>query len=345
TETSGNLYGIYVDSADGLASPSFRVRNSFVANNGLVGPTVYGTAMIGTQINDMMFYGFETAGVDYGVFVNQTGFQDAITSADIHFTGSIHDGCRISCYLIQGLTAAAGAGVEINGGYLTNSATHPLIDIESSYGVHVSGVQFGVAAGGVNTCVVANNSSHISLVNNLCNGVVNAGFLLIGTTSSTITGNVLDGVSAVNGLILLQNNSDLNSITANVLSGQGNSILVDATSNANTGLDTNTISAPLAGAVVTGSNPLTPKVIQLGTTLNSASVVTYSCTFVAGACSIAQTAFTTTPSCTIAQVNSGVGAGTAEPQIWISGLTSTTLNLAASSTSYAGAATAICVGH
>ena len=347
TETSGSFYGIYVDSADGVASPSFRVRNSAVFTALPTGAlTTYGAAFIGTALNDQMFDGFETAGVSYGEFVNQTGVSTIITSSDVHFKGSINDGCGISCFLIQGLTTSAGAGVEINGGYLTNAGNTSLIDIESSSGVRISAIQFGVAAGGVNSCVVMQNSSHVSITGTLCNGVTNVGFLLNNTVSSTITGNVLQGAGSANGLILLQNNSDLNVVANNALSGTGNSISVDATSNANTGLDSNTIQAPLAAASVAGQNNLLiPKFTLLGTPALAPVVVTYQCTFAAGTCSIGQTAFTVNTVCTITEVNGGSGAGTAEPQIWISGLTTTNITLSASSTSYAGQAHVVCVGH
>ena len=285
TETTGSLYGIYLDSADGLQSPSFRVRNSAVFT-ALSGPTTYGAAFIGSALNDQMFSGFETAGVSYGQYLQQTGTPGVIGSSDIHFTGGISDGCRISCYFITGLTSGAGAGVEINGGYLTTlTLGQPHIDIQSSYGVRVRGVQFGVAAGGVNTCVNVNSSSNISLVGNLCNGVKNAGFLLSNSTGVTVTGNVLSGVADANGLILLQNSS-FNSITSNVLTGTGASFVVDAASNNNTGFPTNSIATTLSGISIAGSNPFTIGGEHLGGDNSAVTATVGSGAGTGGSCSV-----------------------------------------------------------
>ena len=257
SEASGNYYGIYIDSSDNNASPSFRVRHSFVVDgNGSSSVVSYGLASVGTQVNDLMTYGFETATVDYGVFVHQTGVNSVITSADIHFYGGINDGCVVSCYLIQGLTSTGGAGLEINGGYLTISGSSPMVDIESSFGVRVSGVQMGVAANAnPSACVDVNASSDVALVGNECMGVRNVGFLLNGSTAVAITGNDIRGNASVNGLIALVNSS-LNAIGMNVLTGTGASIVVDSSSNANSGLNTNTIAATLTAAVNAGNNPV-----------------------------------------------------------------------------------------
>jgi hypothetical protein len=257
SETAGNYYGIYLDSSDGLQNPSFRIRHSFVVDAN-ANPAVisYGLAAVGTQLNDLMVYGFETATVDYGVMLNQTGFNSAITSADIHFTGGINDGCITSCYLIQNLTAAGGAGLEISGGYLTNQSSNPLIDVESSSGVHINGVQFGVAGGGAESaCIDFNNSTNSSATGNLCQGVSNVGILLNLSTAIAITGNNLTGNADGNGLITLVG-SGLNSITGNTLGGTGASLIVDVNSNSNTGLYTNPIQASLSPASILGSNPL-----------------------------------------------------------------------------------------
>lgn len=256
SETSGSVYGIYLDSSNGIQNPSFRIRHSFVAANGGVTATAYGLITTGSQLNDLMTYGFETAGVNYGEYVQQTSVGSVITSSDIHFFGTINDGCQTSCVFITGLTATAGGGVELNGGYNTTSGSNPMFDIESSYGVRVIGVQLGIAANANPGALIdVNNSSHVSLVGNEVEGVRNVGILLSNSTGVTVSANILHGNASVNGLIALTG-SGLNYVGGNALDGTGASLIVDATSNGNAGLNTNTIAGTLTPALILGNNPI-----------------------------------------------------------------------------------------
>lgn len=256
TETSGNVYGMYVDSTDGLQSPSFRVRNSFAAANSLTGVNSVGAEFVGTAINDQMFYGFETAGVSYGEYINQTGAGSVIASSDMHFFGTINDGCGVSCFYITGIQLNGGAGVEINGGYDQPAAASPAIDIESSSGVRILGVQFGVqTAANMSACVLVNSSGNILISSNLCQGAKVYGFELNTTSQMAITGNTLIGNNDTGGLISLVNSS-YNTIMSNTLSGLGKSMVIDSNSNANAGISLNAISTTLAAATNAGNNPI-----------------------------------------------------------------------------------------
>lgn len=265
TETSGNLYGIYVDSTDGNASPSFRVRHSFAAQNSL-GATTFGVELIGSAINDQMFLGFETANMTFAEDVNQTALGGAGTSSDIHFNDTINDGCGFSCFRITGLTRTASAYVEINGGYDNTSSFNPVIDIESSEGVRVIGAQIGLynGASAYSACVDINNSSSIAVIGILCQGAKNVGIVLTNSFENTITGNNLIGNADADGLITLTNSS-VNAIVGNTLTGTGLSIVVDSNSNNNTGLYTNAITG-LSALSNSGSNPLTAADAVSGTT-------------------------------------------------------------------------------
>lgn len=258
TETSGSFYGFYLDSADGNANPSLRIRHVNVSSTLGAGVTTYGLIATGTAINDLMVYGFETASTSYGEYVQQTGVGANIASSDIHFYGSINDGCKISCYFVNGITAAGGAGVEISGGYNTPAAgTSPLIDIQNATNVRVSGVQLGIAQNALGSAAInVVNSSDVTITGNQIQGIRNVGVLLTNSTAVAVTGNDLNGNLSANGLINLVNSS-FNSITGNVLSGTGNSLQVDATSNNNAGLYANAIATSLNAAVVLGTNPLT----------------------------------------------------------------------------------------
>lgn len=269
TETSGSLYGIYLDSSDGLVSNnSFRVRHSFAAANG-IGATTFGVELTGSALNDQMFDGFETAGVTYGEDIHQTALGGAGTASDIHFNNTINDGCGISCFRITGLTATGSAYVEINGGYNNTATFNPAIDIESSSGVRVIGTQVGLynGASAYSACVDVNNSSNISIIGILCQGARNVGILLNASSAISLTGNTLIGNADSNGLITLTG-SGLNAIYGNTMSGTGASIIVDSASNNNTGLYSNTIQAGLTAGVNAGSNPLSVADALHGTTYN-----------------------------------------------------------------------------
>lgn len=257
TETSGNVYGVYVDSSDGNASPSFRLRNSFAAANA-ISATSTGLEVTGSALNDQEFDGFETASMTYGVDVHQTSLGGAGTASDLHFNNTINDGCGISCFRITGLTATGSGYVEITGGYNNNSTFNPAIDLESSSGVRITGTQIGLynGASAYSACVDVNSSSNIAITGILCQGARNTAILLNSSTAITVTGNNLIGNADSNGLITLTS-TGLSTITGNTLAGTGASLVVDVNSNNNTGLYTNAIQGGLSGAVNLGSNPLT----------------------------------------------------------------------------------------
>jgi Restriction endonuclease len=82
-ETSGSLAGFEIDSSSGVASPSLRIRNSFaVANTTLSGTTTIGLESNGSALNDLMVDHFETATVNYGVFLQAA--TTSVPSTDIH---------------------------------------------------------------------------------------------------------------------------------------------------------------------------------------------------------------------------------------------------------------------
>jgi hypothetical protein len=257
-ETSGSFYGIYTDSADGIASPSFRVRHCFVANAIANGTTLntFGAFFNGTALNDQMYYGFETAHLGYGVSITQTGAGSNIASSDLHFFGTINDAYYHGGFIITGLTTAGSGHVSINGGYNSSANSNTsAIDIESSRGVNVTNVQLSATTGNANNAIFVNNSTNVVLMGNDLQSVTKDGIIVGSSSSVVISGNSINGVGALNGLIRLVSTT-LSTVTGNVLTGTGQSLVVDAASINNTGLASNTIAATLTAAVVTGANQI-----------------------------------------------------------------------------------------
>ncbi len=79
--------------------------------------------------------------------------------------------------------------------------------------------------------------------------------------------------------------------------------------------------------------------------LSAPIVLTYQVSMAAGTVSQALTAFTTTPVCGAMMVNGGSAVGTANPTLWISAVSSTSVTVNASSNLYANGVAITCFGH
>ena len=87
---SGNRYGFYLDSTDGVPNNSIRINYCYGIASGSV--TMYGLYSTGTALNDLLVDRFETAECSYGVYMSATGSASAFSNQDIHFRGCLHDG-------------------------------------------------------------------------------------------------------------------------------------------------------------------------------------------------------------------------------------------------------------
>lgn len=193
TETTGNLYGFYVDSTGGVMSPSIRFRDTSAAANFSSGPTTYGVYISGTLISDFHAFHMETASTNYGVYVNQTGGVQA-GGTDLHFVDFILDGCLTYCMQINNVLGT----VSITGGWdAAGAASTAAIDVESSANVSVVNrkIFLGSAATGflchnsTNTVFADStilNGSGTDILMNGCTGGSIASVNVNGTTGSPI---------------------------------------------------------------------------------------------------------------------------------------------------------------
>lgn len=272
-ESSGTYYGFYDDSADGYSESSIVSNHNAVACQNLgSGTTSYGEMLNGSAINDNDTWDFNTAGCSYHQVANYTGGGGALATNDIHWRMGTADNCLISCYKVTGLTLATDGFLEIDGGHVNSSvSSSPLIDIESSYGVNVRGVNINQHGGfGAQDALYAATDDHLVFANNTVTnfGTTNAGdppIALNGVTHSSLTGNTVVANSTNAGNIInIYGNSTYNAITGNTLSGTstaGYGIGIAAGSNYNNccsdnSIDTTNIPGGAVGYGGTGNGSL-----------------------------------------------------------------------------------------
>jgi hypothetical protein len=253
-ETSGSFAGIQVDSLDGTPSPSTRILNSFaVANPANVTATTFGIESNGSATADLMIDHFETATVSYGEFLQVSGG----LSTDVHILNAINDNCEITCIFVQSSLGA----VEVSGGWdFRVSTSTPAIEITASTHVDITNLQIFYPAGtGVGLSVANSDSIRVSH-NDLISGSGSA-ITFDTVRGSTITGNVMNGITATNIISFVNSSGDV--ISSNTINGTAtNGISLDANSSGTGGLETNQIGNPAFGTVTNpivnlGVNPTT----------------------------------------------------------------------------------------
>lgn len=263
------VYGVLLNGAN--SAESFRLRHSFVQTlyPGYSGVQSIGFAALGTQLNDIMLDNFETAFVTYGEFLLYTGGGGTYSCSDIHLLDTINDSFFQNGVVVDGLTSACGAQVEINGGWETTgqagaSSNSAGVLIMNSTGVTVSNTGFG-QNGSQEFGVLATGSSHISVNGNRFINQLNSSVSLRTVSDATVVGNVIEGTSG-NASIGVQGVSlTHSSITANTVGGfMSSGVNLDVNSLHNSIVGTNAIDAanftfttPVIDASTGGTNTQT----------------------------------------------------------------------------------------
>lgn len=252
-ESSGTYYGFYDDSADGNAENSIITSHVAVACQNFTGSAVsYGELLTGQAVNDNDTWDFNTAGCSYGQVINYTGSGNSFATNDIHWITSTHDGVGTSCYKVSNTSLATDGSLEINGGHCNSSTSgSALIDLETTYGVNIRGVDINQHNGfGASHAFYAASSSNFVFANNTVTNfgtasTSNTPIELTADTHSVVSGNTIVANSTNAGnIIWITGSSTFNSITGNNLSGYttaGYGIGVDTGSNNNNCCGTNSI--------------------------------------------------------------------------------------------------------
>lgn len=108
---------------------------------------------------------------------------------------------------------------------------------------------------------------------------------------------------------------------------------------------TNGVTTPIVNSGGTCNPNSIPSIYVAGTLLTAPIVQTYQVSMTAGTVTQALTAFTTTPVCGAELVFGGSAVGTANPTIWISAVSSSSVTVNASSNAYANGIAITCYGH
>jgi len=218
-----SVYGFFLAGTN--SAESFRLRDSFSQTlyPGYSGVQSVGFIATGPHINDIMISRFETAFQTFGEYFQYTGGGGSVDSSDIHLLECINDSFFQDGIVVNGLVAANGGQVEINGGWDSTSQAGSAsnsagISVISSSGVTISNVGFG-QIGSQKYGVLATSSSRLSVNGNTFLNMGNASIALSTVADSTITGNLISGTSG-NTQTGIQGTSLTRSImTGNSLSG------------------------------------------------------------------------------------------------------------------------------
>lgn len=258
---SGTSYGYYYDGANG--NNSSRNIDSITAVVGGTN-TVYGLYLSGAIIADLYCEGFETGGVDTGVYIASTSHADGSLSnfynQNIRFVRPEIE-FKVNAFSINNVYGE-NSYVEISDGYVAqvNSNAQIAIDIENSSGVIVSGMNIRCCTSATTTSPGlqingANSKNNIITGNSFY--VQNAGTpIVLNTTSgNNISDNSIYGYASAAfsiGIKLLS--ATYNVINGNTIAGSGTTgISLDSGSNHNGGMNVVNLTSITTGVSDSGT--------------------------------------------------------------------------------------------
>lgn len=249
---TGNFYSLYLDGSNGngFFSPlitNFNGGANFAHNSycAYVTGANGGTAQISDwTIRDSICYG-----MDHGLYVDGTNGGSGAYASDMHVENLIANGEYVDSFYVKNLAAGSLPGLTILDGQANTTHNTYAVDIESSQGIAISGLQVSPSVTGATTAgIYAHSSSQLTLTGNYCvmyYGTNRTGdcIRLDGTVNSTISGNTVAPSNSSTPTavgINLVNTSTNNSVMGNTCSGAGHyCIAADATSSNNSYLNLN----------------------------------------------------------------------------------------------------------
>jgi len=246
-QNAGTIYGFRIDGSNWNAS--LRIINS---NSGtaaaLNGGTFFGAHISGEHINDLKFIDFETANVQYGVYVRGSGVEDR----DILFINNIHDTFYQAGYHFENL--GEDAGVSITGGWVApanvNRNTYG-ISLVNSHAVTVSGVTFfPYINGAFHYHVRAENSSDLAFNSNTFKNAA-YGIYALNSASIAVSGNTFSASQSSPTIVhVALVGSSFCALNGNTFSGYGSSAIRLISGSSNNRLNGNAINGINFGSPV-----------------------------------------------------------------------------------------------
>lgn len=197
---------------------------------------VWGLWEHGTNINDLWTYNLQCTQTDHCIYIDGSASNLNYGSDDIHHINVVADQDFLAAVYVTGISASNGGTVDFDGGYFLTYGTNgvPVIDIESSTGVTLRGIQipnsavseFGVLIHGGSNNILANSQIRV-------NAGSSSGYAvkISGSTNNNIAGNSLTqpATGAGNG-ILLVSGANLNNIASNQVIGNSSTVAISADS-------------------------------------------------------------------------------------------------------------------
>lgn len=263
-----NTCGYFVDTSGGVESASIRFFHDTAGSN-FSGTRATGFCATGTNISDIKLVDFESAIVDYGIDLENTGTSNP-NSQDIQIENAILNSCGIACIKINGIGQGADLGphVYITGGNLFSTGTGAVgLLIQNSTNVSAIGIQFlaGSVGSAAQTDVVLNAVNGFQINDNDFSGASLINISCISSTNGTVVGNKIKNGNGTTGSTGIKNVGCTNVVEqANDIAGNGgtnvlNGITFDATSSGNgpwslNTIDSATVTTPVTDAG-TNNNP------------------------------------------------------------------------------------------
>jgi hypothetical protein len=186
----GNLYGWWLDSADGNAQNTIVFDNIATGNNS-TGATTYGLYDVGQAINDQDFEMFDISSTTYGMYFNATGNATNYSSSDIIIHKGTIDNFSNTGIYVAGLGNANKANLVITDGYIFSYFCGGSdLSANNTSGVTLETSEL-VCSGG--TSVSMTNSTNTMIRNNRIFASSIGISQTAGAAGNLITGNYING--------------------------------------------------------------------------------------------------------------------------------------------------------
>ncbi len=220
--TTATRAGYFFDSST-HANNSTILDGHNVSNGG--GANGTGLLIKGACIADNFIYGFETAALDYGVWVESTlgsGASYSNCNGDTHLDMQIHDRIGIAGITVKNVFSHGVPSVIVTHGYFQSTVIGAKgVDSEGSSGVDVSSSQFQLQ-GDSSVCAYVTGGQNETFIGNQFQ-YCRTGILIDQNYLSVVVGNVFSGTTGgvMAAGISLTGVGGYHQITGNTMSGDG----------------------------------------------------------------------------------------------------------------------------
>ena len=241
SETTGTFCGIF---ADGTAGGDISMNVNYANLSADAAVTAVTNGVCATSgVTDLMMDNLQTFQLAYGVHI--TG---GTGSQDVHFLNSIIDSSKTAGIFVSGI----GQNTTFSGGWVNSASGNYGIDIESSQGVTVTGMQV-FQSGSLASIYLHNSGTSNVSNNNIIPASSSVGILVDGAQAAITGNNIYGNFTTPSTLIKFINTSVKSTVQSNLLATAATGISADATSSNNlyfnfNSIDSGTVTTPISDA-------------------------------------------------------------------------------------------------